>query len=145
MIQFLSIVLLSITTFTAITKSSNGEGNKILTQSILNTLQTTKISGVFICEKKTPVVNKYDVVILKENGIAGFGTSDLDPSTFMLNDDSNYWVNNTLIGRFTISGNKISISVDGDIETYTMKISSITGKTIGIVSSLTGDTYSKVK
>ena len=143
MIQILSLVLLSITTFTSITKSSNGEDKKILTQSILNTLQTTKIKGVFICESRTPVVNKYDVVILNENGSVEFGKSDLDPSTFILNAGSVSYSN--LKGTYTVSGNKISVYVDGDIETYTTKISTITGNVIGLVSSLTGETYSKVK
>jgi hypothetical protein len=136
-------VLISITAFTTSTKSYNEKDNKIITQNILNSLQTKKISGVFVCENKTPVVNKYDVVKLNENGTVEFGKSDLDPSTFMLNAGSVSYSN--LKGTYSVNGNKISVFVDGDVETYTTKISSITGTAIGIVFSLTGDTYSKVK
>jgi len=143
MIQLINTLLI-----VGITAFSNTKFNLLTNpsqnvQSELSQFQTKTIKGVFICEGKTPVVNKYDVVVLNENGTAEFGKSDLDPSTFMLNAGSISYSN--LKGKYTVNGTKISIYVDGDVETYTIKLSSITGSIIGIVSSLTGETYSKVK
>jgi hypothetical protein len=144
MIQLFNIILLvGLTTFSHSTKFNLETNPSKNVQSELNLYQTKTIKGVFICEAKTPVVNKYDVVILNENGTAEFGKSDLDPSTFMLNAGAISYSN--LKGKYTVNGTKISIYVDGDVETYTVKLSSITGSINGIVSSLTGETYSKVK
>jgi len=101
------ILLFGVITFSNSTKFTLETNSSQNIQSELNLYQTKTIKGVFICEAKTPVVNKYDVVILNENGTAEFGKSDLDPSTFMLNSGSISYSN--LKGKYTATGEEMPL------------------------------------